>query len=96
MEFRLYVCQRYRKDVKSISGLTKHITACKILIFLQYCQPVNPKPVLDHNISNPLYLLSNNNKKNISLGVSNNGKKKIRLVNIDIDKKDIRLRDIVY
>lgn len=66
MESKLYMYPRYRKVVKSTSGLTEHFNVCKILIVLPYCQtPSEPEEVLEYNTTNPPDLLSDNNKKNI-------------------------------
>ena len=90
MESRSYVCPGCRKDVKSTSGLTRHINACKIPITLPNRQSLNPEPVLDYNTTNPLDLPSDNNKEDISPRESNNGKKRIRLANMDNNKEDFR------
>lgn len=45
-------------------------------------------------MSNPLYLPSDNNKEDISLGTSNNCKERIKPVDIYINEKDISPRDI--
>ena len=94
MELRLYACPRCGKEVKSISGLKKHINSCKIPNSLPYCQSSNSKLVLDYNATNPLDLPSNKNKEDISLRVSNNGGEIIRPADMDNNKEDIRLADI--
>ena len=73
------MCSRYRKVVKSTSGLTRHVNACKIPITLPSCQSFKPASILKYNTINHPDLLSDNFKENISLGVSNNDKEKIRL-----------------
>lgn len=40
---RFYICLRYKKAVKFISGLISHINTCKILITLLYHQLPNLK-----------------------------------------------------
>lgn len=94
MEFRSYLCPRYRKDVKFSSNLTKHINTYKILITLPSCQPSITALILEYNITNHLDMSTNNFKKDISPGVSNNGEKRIRLADIDNGKKDIKPVDI--
>ena len=95
MESRLYVCPRYGKGVKSISGLTKYVNACKILISLPCCQSSNPDPVLDYNKTNLLNLPSDNNKESITPEVSNHSdSEETRPANIGNNKEDIRLVDI--
>lgn len=94
MEFRLYACPKCEKVVKSTSGLTRYVNACKIPISLPYCQPSNPEPVLDYNMTNSLNLPSDNNEKNIRLVASDNDKERIRLADIDNDKENIRPADI--
>lgn len=74
--------------------MTKHINAYKNSIKLSNCQFPNSAPILKYNITNSQDFLSNNNKKNIDLGISNNIKEKIRLININNNKEDIRLVDI--
>ena len=86
MESRLYACPRYGKDVKSTSGLTRYVNACKILITLPSCQPSKPTVILEDNITNcpdlPL------DKEVINLGASNYGKEEI----IPINKNDDKIR----
>ena len=95
MESKLYMCLRCETSVKSTSSLTRHIIACKLPIFLLYCQLSNPNLVLDYNITNSLNLSLDKNKEDITPEVSNHGDfKKIRLVNIGNDEKNIRLEDI--
>lgn len=94
MESRSYTCPRYRKDVKFISGLIRHIHACKILIILPNYQTFILGPILKYNINNYLDLPLDNFKDDINLRVSNNGKGKIRSADIDNDKEDIRPIDL--
>ena len=95
MESRLYVCLRCEKGVKSTSGLTRHVNICKIPISLSCCQLSNPDPILTYNITNPLNLPLDNNKKGIIPEVSNHGDlERTRLVNISNGKESIRPADI--
>ena len=91
---RLYPCPRYKKNVKSTSGLKRYVNVCRIPIILLSHQPSNPKPILDYNIINLLNLPSDNNKEYISLEASNNGEEDIRPADIDNNEKDIWLADI--
>lgn len=72
-------------------SMTRYINILKILITLLICQSLNSTQILEYNTINHLDFLSNNNEKDICLGISNNSKKKIKLVNIKNNKKDIRL-----
>ena len=94
MESRLYTCLRCGKSVKSTSGWTRYVNACKIPLTLPSCQPLNPKPVLDDNTTNLLDLPSDNNEENISPRALNNGKKSIRLADMDNNKEDIKPANI--
>ena len=82
MESRLYVYPRCRKDVKSTSGLTRHINSCKILITLPSHQPSTLAPILEYNTTNHPDFLSDKFEENISPGVPNNNNEKIRLADI--------------
>lgn len=94
MKFRLYVCLKYEKGIRSIIKLTRYINVCKILNFLLYCHLSNPEPALDYNTTYLLDLLSDNHKEDISLRRSNNSKKEIKLADMDSNEKDIRSVDI--
>ena len=94
IESRLYIYLRYEKDVKPISGLTRHINTCKIPIFLICCQLLNSNLILNYNITNLPNLPLNNNKEDITIETSNNNEKKIKLIDINNNKKDIRLANI--
>lgn len=74
--------------------MTKHINIYKNLIKLSNCQLLNSTPILECNITILQDFLSNNNKKNIDLGISNNIKEKIRLININNNIENIKLVDI--
>lgn len=89
------MCLRYRKVVKSTSGLTRHVNACKIPITLSSCQPFKPTSILKYNTINYPDLSSDNFKEDISLGASNNDKEKIRLANTTgNDNENSRLANI--
>ena len=95
MESRLYMYPRCGKGVKSTSGLTRHVNACKIPISLPCCQSSNPDPVLDYNTINPLDLPSDNNKEGITPEVSNHGDLEgTKPANISSNEEDIRPADI--
>ena len=95
MESRLYMCLRCGKGVKSTSGLTRHVNACKIPISLLFRQSSNPDPVLDYNMTNPLDSPSDNNKEGITPEVSNYGDSEgTRPANIGNNEEDIRPADI--
>ncbi len=78
MESRLYACPRCGKGVKSTSGLTRHVNACKIPVTLPSCQPSTPAPILEHNTTNHPDLPSDYFEEDISPGASNNDDEKIR------------------
>ncbi len=78
MESRLYTCPRFGKDVKSTSGLTRHVNACKIPITLPSCQSSTPTLILEYNMTNHPDLPSDYFKKDISPEESNNNKEVIR------------------
>ena len=86
MESRLYANLRYRKDIKSTSGLTKHVNACIILITLPSYQPLKLTVILEDNTMNCLDLTLN--KESINLKVSNYGKKRIK----PVDKNDNNIK----
>ena len=90
MESRSYACPRCGKGVKSTSGLTRHVNACKIPITLPSCQPSTLAPILEYNTTNHPDLPSDNFEEDISPGASNNGEERIRSADIDNDKEDIR------
>ena len=95
MKSRLYVCPRCGKGVKSISGLTRHVNACKIPISLPCRQLSNLDPALNYNTTNPLDLPSDNNKESITPEVSNHGdSERTRPANIRNDEEDIRPANI--
>ena len=91
MESRLYACLRCKKDVKSISGLTRHVNACKIPITLSSHQPPKQIRIFEDNMTNRPNLpsdgedispkASNYSEKRIKLAGNNNDN--IRPVNID-------------
>ena len=91
MESRLYVCSRCEKSVKSISGLTRYVNACKISITLPSRQPPKRTAILENNMTHRLDLpldkedispkASNYSKERIKLASNNNDD--IKLVNID-------------
>lgn len=83
MKSRSYTCTRCRKDIKSISGFTRHINASKIPITLSSCQPSKLAAIFEYNTTNPPNLLSDNNKEDICPGASKNGDKKIKLGPVD-------------
>ena len=41
IEFRLYICLKDKKTVKTLSGLLKYPNSYKILIILPYCKLSN-------------------------------------------------------
>ncbi len=82
MESRLYACPRYGKGVKSTSGLTRHVNACKIPVTLPSCQPSTPAPILDYNTTNHPDLPSDYFEEDISPGASNNDEEEIRPADI--------------
>lgn len=91
MRSRLYFYLKCGKNVNSTSNLTRYINAYKIPIILQSCQFLKLVLILNYNIIKNLNLLSDNNKKNLSLKILNNCKKKIRPVDItDNNNKNIR------
>ncbi len=92
MESKLYVCPRCGKGVKSTSGLTKHINACKIPITLPSRQPLEPTVILEDNTTNRPDLPSDNNEESISPGASNHAEKGTRLAGNN--NEDIKLADI--
>lgn len=94
IESRLYIYSKYEKDIKPISGLTKHVNTCKIPIFLRCCQLLNLNLILNYNTTNLLNLPLDNNKEDITIKISNNNEKKIKLININNNKKDIRSANI--
>ncbi len=80
MESRLYAYPRCGKGVKSTSGLTRHVNACKIPVNLPSCQPSTPAPILEHNTTNHPDLPSDYFKEDISPRALNNNEEKIRPV----------------
>ncbi len=95
MEFRLYTCPRCGKDIKSTSGLTRHVNTCKIPITLSSCQLSIPISILEYNTTNHPDLPSNNFEEDVSLGTSNNDEEKIKPVDITgNDDKNSRPTDI--
>ena len=70
------MCPRCGKNVKSSSGLTRYINACKTPISLPNCQPPKPIAILENNIINRSNLLSD--EKGINSEVSNYGKEGIK------------------
>lgn len=85
---------RYKKGIKSTSSLIRYINTCKILITLPTSQSSNSISILEYNSHNWLNFLSDNNKKDINLGILNNSKVWIKSVNINNDKEDIKLINI--
>jgi Plavaka transposase len=94
MESRSYACPRCGKGVKSTSGLTRHVNACKIPITLPSRQPSTLAPILEYNTTNYPDLPLDNFEKDNSLGASNNGEERIRPADIDNDEEDIRPADL--
>ena len=90
MKSRLYTCPRCGKGIKSTSGLTRHVNACKISIILPSCQPSEPTAILEDNTTTRPDLPSD--KKGISPGISNHGEEEIKLAGNDND--DIRPANI--
>ena len=91
MESRLYTYPRCGKGVKSTSGLTRHVNACKIPITLPSRQPSKPTAILEDNTTNRPDLPSDN-EEGISPGVSNHGEEGIRPAGND--DEDIRPANI--
>lgn len=83
MEFRSYTHTRYGKNVKSTGGLIKYINTCKIQIPPPSGQSLKLVAISEDNMTNPLNLSLDNNKKDICQRVSNNSNKRIRLVPVD-------------
>lgn len=89
------MCLRDRNDVRSTSGLTRHINACKILITLLRHQLSTLALILKYNIINYSDLPSDNFGEDINPGASNNDEKEIRLVNtMENDNKNSKHMDI--
>ncbi len=95
MESKLYACPRYGKNVKSTSGLTRHINACKIPLILPSCQTSTPAPILKYNTTNHSDLPSNYFEEDISPRTSNNNEVEIRPADTrNNDDKNSRAADI--
>ncbi len=91
----MYACPRREKSVKSTSGLTKYVNACKIPIILPSCQLSTPAPILEYNTTNHSNLPLDNFEKNISLGAPNNKEEEIRPADIiSNNNKNSRPTDI--
>lgn len=93
MEFKLYICLRCGKSIKSTSSFPRYINAYKNLIYLLSCQPLNSAAILKYNTTSHLDFLSKSNKENIRLGTFNNSKQKIRPENLNNNQKDIKPTD---
>lgn len=75
MVYKSHLWQRYRRGIRFINYLTRHIYTCKIPIILLTCQPPISSPILEYNTIKHLDFLSDNNEENIRLMVSNNSEK---------------------
>ena len=77
------MCPRCGKDVKSTSGLIRHVNACKIPINLPSCQLSILAPILEYNIINHLDLPSDDFEEDIDPRALNKSKEKIRPADIN-------------
>ncbi len=92
MESRVYACLRCGKNVKSTSGLTRHVNTCKIPITLPSRQTSKSTIILEDNTTNCPDLPLDNNEKGISPRASNHGKERTRPASNN--NEDIRPVDI--